>query len=405
MKVLQVNTTAGTGSHGKIAGEIGRLLHREGHQGYLGYGRGVPGPHPVPVRIGGRVGMLSHLLRTRLLDEHGMGSLAGTRKFLGRVAAIQPDIIHLHNIHGYYLHVGLLFEFLKEYKKPVVWTLHDCWAFTGHCSHFDRVNCDRWKTRCFSCPNRRGYPASWLSDHSTKNFAWKKELVTGLDRLVFVTPSRWLENHLKDSFLREYPVRVIPNGVDLGVFNSSAGNKRFIRDHHLEGKSVILGVANRWDSHKGLDDFSRLAARLSGNDRIVLVGAGSRRAKNLPGCVMWIGPTGDMAELAAIYAAADVFINPTYADNFPTTNIEALACGTPVITYNTGGSPEAIDAATGVVLEKGDIPGMLKAISEIRAKGAEMRLQCEERAARLYNGNERYREYLSLYDELLNQGP
>jgi len=397
MRILQINTTINTGSTGRIAEDIGQLLIKKGHQSFIAFGRDENrNSSSSKIKIGSKKDFYSHILLTRIWDKHGFGSLNETKKFLEKISLIQPDIIHLHNIHGYFIHVGILFQFLKELNKPIVWTFHDCWPFTGHCAYFERVNCQKWQTQCQQCPLTHEYPKSLIIDNSFNNFNDKKKAFTGLKDLHIITPSKWLSALVKKSFLKKYPVEVINNGIDLNTF-------RPIKNHLKSKKPIILGVASTWSESKGLLDFVNLQKRLLDEVEIVLIGLSKQQIKNLPIGIKGIERTESIEELAEWYNKASVFINPTYADNFPTTNIEALACGTPVITYNTGGSPEVIDINTGAVVEKGDIDGLTNAIKRILKKDLNMVAQnCRKRAETYFNKEERFQDYLDLYNSVLN---
>ncbi|THE09065.1 glycosyltransferase, partial [Bacillus timonensis] len=304
-------------------------------------------------------------------------------------------------IHGYYIHVGLLFKYLKSKNKPIVWTLHDCWPFTGHCVYFDFVNCPRWKTGCYECPQKSTYPSSLMLDKSNKNFFDKKEIFTGVKNMTIITPSKWLADLVKESFLGNYKVKVINNGIDLDLFKPT--ESIFRKKYKLENKFVILGVASPWSKRKGFESFIQLAKYLSEDERIVMVGLTEKQIKHLPSNIIGINRTDSVQELAEIYSMADVFVNPTLEDNFPTTNLESLACGTPVITFNTGGSVEAIrEEKTGYIVKKGDIKAVLKKVEKIKSDGKEFYFQnCVDRANGLYDKNVKYHEYIEYYNSLL----
>lgn len=394
MKILMINTVCGITSTGRICADIADLLEKQGHQCKIAYGRGV-----VPekckkyaVKIGGRFNTPLHALGSRIFDNTGFYSKGATKKFIKWAKEYNPDVIHLHNVHGYYINIKLLFEFLKEFKKPVVWTLHDCWAFTGHCSYYDSCQCEKWKTQCSKCPKKKEYPASILSDRSKKNYKLKNELFNGVESLTIVTPSKWLKEQVEQSFIKDCNVKVINNGIDLSMFNPSESD--FRKNNGLEGKKIILGVANIWTERKGMNDFIEVSKRLDNNYKIVLVG--NLYGQTVPEDIIHIKSTNDQKELAQIYTAADVFVNPTYEDNFPTTNIESLACGTPVITYNTGGSPESLNEFCGRVVERGDVDGLALAIKEFSATPD----ACIENAKK-FDKKARFLEYTELYKELL----
>lgn len=369
MKVLQINTACGRGSTGRIVLNIHKTLLRMGHESYVAYGRPPAIGCPEAIRIGCSLDLYSHVFLTRLLDLHGFGSKHATIKFLKKVEQIDPDIIHLHNVHGYYINIEQLFNYLKESNKPVVWTLHDCWPFTGHCTYFNYVGCEKWKAGCFKCPQKKRYPASYFLDNSEKNYEMKKQLFTGLKRMIIVTPSRWLANLVKESFLKEYPVEVIPNGIDTNLFKPTPGD--FRRRYNLEGKFVILGVANVWEERKGLKYFFEFSKLLREDEIIVLVGLNKKQIEILPKNIIGIPKTNSPVELAQIYSSADVFLNPTLEENYPTVNLEAQACGSYVITFDSGGCRETIleEHVTGEVVERMiNLCSMRTLIDRIREK-------------------------------------
>lgn len=402
MRILQINSALTTDAPGRIAEEIGKVAIANGHESYFGYGRA---PRPIastPVKIGSRYDQMKHVILTRTLDRHGFGSNAATRRFVKEVDLINPDIIHLHSLHGYYINIRVLFDFLKSRGKPVVWTLHDCWAFTGHCSHYVTANCYKWETKCHHCPKKRSYPASWGLDNSPRNFRDKKAIFTSLPELNFVSPSYWLAGEFKRSFLNQYPVQVIHNGIDLNQFNPDNMLDESRKIKRFGNKPLVLGVASVWGKYKGLDDFLILNDLIKDQATIVLVGLNDSEMKRLPETIIGIKRTETVHELAALYATAAVFVNPTYADTFPTTNLEALASGTPVITYKTGGSPEALDENTGFVVAVGDTTGLVARIKEVIQRGKPHYLiSCRSRAEQHFNKDNKYLEYLSLYESLL----
>jgi len=401
MKILQINTILNSGSTGRIAEEIGNTILINGEDSYVAYSRSGLPSKSISVQIGDKQDFFMHVLHTRLFDNHGFSSKKSTNRFIEEIEVIDPDVIHLHNIHGYYLHIGLLVDFLKKKRIPIVWTFHDCWPFTGHCTYFDSVNCEKWRTGCFACPKTKKYPQSWFIDNSKNNYNAKKKLFQGFEKLQIVTPSQWLKKVVEDSFLKEYPISVINNGVDLDVFNPEI-KVTSSQISALKNKKIILGVASIWDQRKGLQDFIQISGKLDLSFQIVLIGLSAKQIKSLPKNIIGISRTENTNELAAWYEAASVFLNPTYQDNFPTTNVEALACGTPLITYKTGGSPEAIDVNTGMVVEKGDKEGLLNAILELDQKDQnQVRGNCRDRAEELFDMNKRYQDYIDLYHKMI----
>lgn len=393
MKVLQINSVCGVGSTGRIATDIHTVLEERGYESWIGYGRGVAKNCENSIKIGNNLDNYVHVAKTRILDHHGFGSKKATEIFINKIKEMNPDVIHLHNIHGYFINIKILFDFLKTTNKKVIWTLHDCWAFTGHCSYFDYVKCDKWETGCYKCPQKKNYPSSFLFDNSQQNYYDKKEIFTGVKNMTIVTPSNWLAKLVKKSFLNEYPIEVINNGIDLEVFKPIESD--FKIKYKLENKFIILGVASIWERRKGLDYFLELSKKIKEDEIIILVGLTEKQIKSLPFNIIGINKTNNTKELVELYSVSNIFLNPTSEDNFPTTNIEALACGIPVITFNTGGSPESIDESCGTVIPQGDLEELINTI-KIYRKNTNVKNNCLERS-KLYNKDLKYREYLKLY--------
>jgi putative colanic acid biosynthesis glycosyltransferase len=397
LKVLQINTVCGVGSVGRIVRQIHEALREKGHESYIAYGR-KPLRCDGAIRIGGDLDVYFHVFLTRVFDLHGFGSKKATKKFLKIVEEINPDIIHLHNIHGYYLNIEVLFDFLKSFDKPVVWTLHDCWAFTGHCSHFTYAKCERWKTGCYSCPEKKSYPRSVIFDNSKSNYARKKKAFTSAKNMTLVTPSQWLAGLVKESFLGDYPVQVIPNGIDTEVFKPTPSD--FKKRYGLDGKFLILGVANVWEKRKGFDYFLDLSKYLSDDEIIVLVGLSDERIKNLPNNIIGIKRTNSAKELAEIYTAADVFFNPTLEDNYPTVNLEAQACGTYVITFDSGGTKETIiSKESGIAIKPCNAEDIMNLIRVLRSKGRKA-ANVDSSARSVISHRFMVGSYISLYEKL-----
>jgi len=359
-RVLIVNSVCGTGSTGRIVAGIAKQYREKGDTVRIAYGRGdVPDAcKKYALRIGNDLDVRLHGVSTRILDNHGFGSRLVTKRFLRWADSFDPDVLWLHNIHGYYINIEELFLWIKcRPEMEVRWTLHDCWAFTGHCAHFTVAGCEKWRTRCRDCQQSRAYPASWLLDRSKRNFEQKKELFCGVENLTLVTPSHWLAGLVKESFLKKYPVRVIPNEIDRAVFKPTDGD--FRKKYGLEGKQVVLGVAAAWGRNKGLDDFIKLSKMLDNSYRIVLVGLTDEQCRAVPKRILAMPKTDSPRELAEIYTTADVFFNLTYEDNYPTVNLEAEACGTRVVTYDTGGCRETVHRKDSRVVPVGDIRTLL----------------------------------------------
>ena len=402
-KLLQINITANWGSHGRIAEGIGQLAISQGWESHIAYGRWANASQSHLFRIGSMTDEYLHVAATRLTDSHGLHSRRATQKLIGYIQGLNPDIIHLHNIHGYYLNYPLLFQFLSDAGIPVVWTLHDCWAFTGHCAHFMTVGCERWKTKCHHCPLKREYPQSLLLDASAKNYEHKREAFLSVPRTTIVTVSQWLDNMVSESFMKTLRRQLIYNGIDMSRFCILPDSKEVLHKYGVPSdRHIVLGVASKWYKQKGINDFYRLRQLLGDSFSIVLVGLNKKQVNALPSGIIGIQRTDDVGELARLYNAASVFFNPTWEDNFPTTNLEALACGTPVVTYRTGGCPEAVNDRNGCVVEQGDMEAAVAAIEHLcNTNRAVVRDECRKSVVGRFDQQECYNEYMELYKHVL----
>lgn len=398
MKYLQISTVVSYTSVGRIMRQNYDEKKAQGWDCLIAYGRGSDVEGYNTIKIGTNLDCRMQGISTRLFDRHGYGSKKATKKFIAKMDGYNPDVIHLHNIHGYYINFEILFGWLKAHpERKVIWTLHDCWAMTGHCAYFTAVKCDRWKTQCIQCPQKGRYPVSLIFSNASNNFERKKKAFTGVNGMTLVVPSHWLESIVKESFLKEYKIEVVHNKIDTSIFKPTSSN--FREKYGIEDKKIILGVANVWEERKGLNDFIRLSQMLDNQFAVVLVGLNEKQIKKImsdinnvkeisdfkiidkencgeqiskyeggtailpdidnlyrsviemfgiipdnktEALLVCMGKTANAKELAAIYTMADVFVNPTYEDNYPTVNLEALACGTPVITYDTGGCRETL---------------------------------------------------------------
>ena len=399
-KLLQINSVVNSGSTGRIAEEIGQTAIAAGWESYIAYGRNNRPSQSKLIKIGSDWDIRRHGFETRLFDNHGLASKAATREFVQQVKKIKPDIIHLHNIHGYYMNIEILFQYLKDANVPVIWTFHDCWPITGHCSHFSYAECEKWKTKCFACPQKNDYPTSWIIDRSKKNFLLKRNLFTSLPNLILVPVSKWLAEILAESFLKDYPVKVINNGINTEIFTPSTYSEFRVKNR-LVNKFVVLGVASVWSPRKGLRDFIALSKLLTSDYQIVLIGLSKKHVKQLPNNILGVERTENIEALVEIYSSADVVMNISYEETFGMTTVEGYACGTPGIVYNTTASPELVDDSTGLKVEPGDIEGLLKAIKQIKEKGKQFYSEaCLNRARLFYRKEDRYREYIDLYEDL-----
>lgn len=368
MKILIINVVCGIRSTGRICTDLAQEFEKQGHEVKVAYGRGeVPEKYmKYSVKIGGNWDIYLHALKAKCFDTAGFESKRVTRSFLQWADAYNPDIVWLHNLHGYYINIEMLFRWIKAHPEMETrWTLHDCWSFTGHCTHFIVPECNRWRKQCYQCPEKKQYPKSLFRDNSRENYRRKKELFCNVNKLLLIAPSEWLKEQVKQSFLREYPVIVSRNEIDREIFRYTESN---LRDKlGLKDKFVVLGIAGVWTRRKGLYDFFVLAKWLDDKFKIVLVGLTKKQKKKLPDGIIGIECTENNKELAMFYSMADVFVNMSYEENYPTVNLEAEACGTRVLTYDAGGCRETIKRKDSQAVKVGDVGKMAEII--IRAEG------------------------------------
>lgn len=402
MRIVQINMMH-SGSTGKIMFGLAETARNAEHQVYTFspryYQRGR-NPHFPDIEgheyFGSPLENMLHLRAAQITGLQGYFSWFGTKELLSKVSAIRPDVIHLHNLHNRTINLPMLVAYIKKRKIPTLWTLHDCWAFTGQCPHFTMAKCDKWKSGCGGCSQIRSYPDAFVD---RTRFMWKKKRswFTGVPDMTLVTPSQWLADLVKQSFLREYSVKVIPNGIDLSIFKPRVSDFRK-RYRIPDGKNILLGVAFGWGERKGLDVFLELAKRLDGAKyQIVLVGTDDSVDKQLPESIISIHRTENQQQLAEIYTAADLFVNPTREENYPTVNMESIACGTPVLTFRTGGSPEIVSPDTGSVVDCDDVDSLEKEIVRICQTKPYTEEQCLNRAAE-FDQFRRFKEYIRLYE-------
>lgn len=395
-KIIQINTVCGVGSTGRIAKDIGQLIEKNDMESYIAYGYGKCNDKNA-IKIGTKLEYYIHNLLSRLTGRQGRYSYFATKRFLKKLDKIKPDIIHLHNIHGNYINYPLLFKYINKNQIPVIWTLHDCWSYTGKCVYYDYIKCEKWKNECKNCKQLREYPKSYFFDFSKKEYRKKKDTFTSITNMHIITPSEWLAREVEKSFLQRYPVQVIKNGIDLSKFKKVESN--FRKKYNIEEKFIVLGVASEWTKRKGADTFIELSKALNTNYQIVMVGLTEEQKNNFPDNIIKINKTNSIQELAEIYSCANVFVNPTLEDNFPTTNIEALACGLPVITYNTGGSVEAVNGNCGIIIEKENINQLVNAIKNVRKCNMFNSQICIEEAKK-YDKWEKFEQYITLYEKI-----
>ncbi len=395
MKVLQINIF-GNLSTGRIASEICKTLYENGEEGVLAFARNNTDSGIKSIRIGTDLDVKIHGVMTRITDKTGFYSSNATKKLVEEIKAYRPDIIHLHNIHGYYINIEILFNYLKSTHIPVVWTLHDCWAYTGHCCYYSVANCLRWKTGCYECPQKGAYPASILMDNSKWNYKKKKELFNSI-KMTLVPVSKWLAEEVHYSFLNKQPMKVIYNGIDLDTFKPT--ESKFKEKHGILGKKIVLGVASTWDVRKGLKDFVKLSEMLDDSWKVVVVGVNDDELKSLPNCMIGVKRTNSVQELAEIYSAADVFFNASVEETFGLPTVEAMACGTPAIVYDTTALPEVVNESCGFVVKPHDLKSVVDITRYIDKE--KMSRACIANAVQ-FDCKKKYFEYVELYRSLLN---
>lgn len=365
MKVLQINSVCGIRSTGRICVELAEQLEREGHEVKIAYGREkVPQKYEkYAVRIGSEFDVRVNALKARCFDNEGFNAQKQTKKFLKWAEEYNPDLLWLHNLHGYYINVELLFEWIKSRPNmQVKWLLHDCWAFTGHCSHFSMKKCYKWKASCSNCPQKKEYPGSIFADNSRDNFERKKSAFTGVKNMTLLTPSNWLADLVRQSFLKEYPIEVRYNTIDSRIFKPTPSD--FRQRYGLDGKKVVLGVSSVWNERKGLNDFIKLSDMLDDRYCIFLVGLSRKQINKLPQNIMAIERTDNAIELAEIYTAADIFLNPSKEETFGLTTVESLACGTFPVVYKGTACEEIVNLYGGAAVAD-NVQSLFEKVQEV----------------------------------------
>lgn len=400
--ILQIDSCLNMLSTGRITESIGKRALARGWDPYIIHGARYirAGSCMKSIQAESKFGEYAHYIEGLFLDNHGLSSRFSTKRIIDKIKEIKPDIIQLHCIHGYYLNYKLLFEYLNTTNIHVVWTFHDCWSFTGHCSHFVMAECDKWKTECYNCPLKGDYPKSFV-DFSRRNYELKKRLFTANKNLHIITVSKWLENIVRQSFFAGKEITTIYNGVDTGIFHKIESD--YLRKAwHLESKHILVAVASSWNKYKGLEDYIELSDRLPQNTSIVLIGLTKEQIKALPPRIIGIEKTNSSEELARYYSMADIVLNLSYAETFGLTTVEGMACGTPGIVYNTTASPELITPDTGIVVERGSIDKVLTAVNLILEKGKGFYSgACINRAKKVFDKEDRFEDYMKLYESLI----
>lgn len=410
MRIAHINVIS-TASTGRIATELCRMSMSRGHRALLFHARGYVDTDVPDLRVGSKLDTVCHAALARLTDRAGFFSKRATEKLVRQLKEYKPDIVHLHNIHGYYLHLPTLFAYLKQNDVLTVWTLHDCWAFTGHCAYYTTNGlCQRWLTGCGRCPLLRDYPRSWFVDQSARNWREKRALFSGVKHMVLVTPSEWLKGEVQRSFLANYPVYALPNGIDLTLFKPCV-NEDFMREtvrfyglERVGDRPLVLSVANVWEPRKGLDDLIGLAERLGDDYRVAAVGLDEDQIKSLPKhTVLGVGRTGNLNDLCALYTAATLYVSLSHGETMGMTIVEALACGTQALCYQGTAMPETITDDVGETVPLGDLDAAAEAVRRM-CQSPRAPERCRERAEE-YDAATRFLEYDRLYDQMYHHSP
>lgn len=400
MNILEINTV-NFGSTGNIMLEIADSARNKDNNVWVAYPKykiNISRKIEYSITIGGKVSFWIHSRIFRFFGLNGCGSFFATLLFLRKIKKLHIDLVHLHNLHDCYINFPLLFSFLRREEIPVIWTLHDCWPFTGKCAHYDMIGCSKWENGCGHCQQIHTYPASG-TDRTQLMWKIKRKAFNGVPKMLLIAPSQWMKDQVKKSFLANYPVNVIHNGIDLNVFKMEKNTYSFNSD--TLGKYIILGVAFGWNEKKGLDVFIELARRFEKKQyQVVLVGTTDAVKKQIPNTIITIPRTQNKSELAKIYSSADVFVNPTREEVLGIVNLESLACGTPVITFDSGGSPECIDETCGCIIRRNDIDLMEKEIRRICENKPYSKEACVRRAKQ-FDKQGMLDKYLRTYEEMV----
>ena len=404
IKILRITTSANTGAISRTAEQLGELVMKEGWESYIAYSRpGNPSSSHL-IKVGNKFSIITHFLLTRCFDLCGYGSYFVTKRFVKKLKSLSPDLIHLHNIHSYDFNLSVLFEYLSSSNIPVVWTQHDCWAYTGHCSYYTAKQCEKWKVGCHSCPQSKTPPKSLFYDGSKRNYAHKKRLFTSVKNMRIVAVSNWMKEELKSSFLSKYNISLIYNGIDTSIFRPLQHDSKMIREkYNLGDNKLLIGVASTWEARKGLNDYLELDNILPNGYTILLVGVSEAIKESLPKSIKAIKRTESMEELAKLYSASFISLNLSLEESFGKTTPEAMSCGIPCIVYNSTASPELIDKNTGIVVNPGKINEIVDAIKTINTWDRNTVIEkCRNRACSLFSKDNNYKKYIELYKELLS---
>ena len=398
--LLQINVSANWGSTGRIAEQINQIAQQQGWNTFIAYGRSSNESKSELIQVGSKWQVYEHYFEHLLFDNDGLASRHATRQLVRKIRDIQPDIIHLHNIHDHWINYELLFEYLSTVSVPVIWTQHDCWSFTGGCKYYSSVNCKNWQNGCSKCPfkERALFP---IVEKTRRHFNKKRHLFTSVANLTLVPVSHWLEVEIQKSFLGGNRVHTIYNGINTDIFHPQESDIK--SKYNIRNKHLLLGIASTWEPRKGLSDYVRLSEYLPDDTVILLVGLDKKHINNIPSGIIGLRRTQNVEELVKIYSAADIVLNLSHEETFGLTTVEGFACGTPSIVYNATASPELVTLETGIVVEPGDIQGVANAVAEILGNGKEYYSEaCRKRAVEFYDKDKCFKKYFELYERLIN---
>lgn len=402
-KLVQFNPVANWGSTGRLTEDIGDVAMAAGWDSYIAFGRQFNPSTSHLLRIGGNWSVISHTLKTRFFDRQGFGSYCATSTLLKKFDEIKPDIFQFHNLHGNFLNLPLILRYAIEKNIPIVWSLHDCWSMTGHCTHFVKIGCERWKTECYRCPLKAEYPNSWLFDQSRRNFREKKKLIEAIPQLSIISGSEWLASIAAESYFKGRTIHVIPDGIDTDIFQPRNNGILLRRKLGIEGKFVILATGTGWGEDKGFYDYGKLKKMLSDDYAIVLVGLSPEWLSKIPEGVIGLPRTKTPQELSEYYSMADCVISLSRMESFGLTPVEGYACGTPAIVYDTTALPELITPETGFVAKFLDVEDVKQKVELLKARGkANYSERCHEIAVEKYDRRKCYAEYLKIYNAMLS---
>ena len=399
-KLLQLDTCLGVGSTGRIAEIIGDLARQAGWHTFMGHGsRFIGSSSMMSIQVGNKLDEYRHYFTSRIFDRHGLGSSSATHKFIERIEEIKPDVVHIHNIHGYYANYKLLFQYLSEKGIPTVMTMHDFWLMTGHCAYINQ-RCSKWEIGCGHCPRLGEYPASTF-DRTHQNWELKKGLLGSFDKdkLILVPVSYWLEGYVRQSYLSNFTLFTIPNGVNTNVIQPYQGEHSETWKKIDWTKHTVITVADRWTDANGYDEIIRLSRILPDDIQVVMVGLDGRQLKNLPKRIVGVGHTNNVQQLVELYTSADVLFNPSTEVTFGLVTAEAMACGTPAIVFKNTAGEEIIDEDTGYAIDRlEEIP---KRVYECRENAIAFKVKCRNRIVNSFDSIKQYSKYIGLYYRLL----